>query len=474
MTKNKRKLVMLLVFVMLFSLIPTAGIAKRHASRDIKIVVGDYFVMSDVHPFIENDRTFVPIRFIAEELGYNVRWEQATKKVYITSGNTTIVLTIGSHVAQVNGVNQTLDAAATLRDDRTFVPLRFIAENMGEQVDYNPEGRVAYVNSPNIVINQYFDIKYYAGNNQPIILNVSYNPDTNMVKDKATGREAPVPDDKTAAEFVDDVFENKDNDQWKNRVFEGEAPVREEKIPDLEGYWYIAYAEDYGYEKYSITLEKVEEGVYNAVVESKYPGFHAIARTQGFYEPNGNLLSLQGTDDYEVFEGSFVSKPFKNSDLVYHSDNNTLVYEGITVFVKGEEPSTTTSTSSTSVPQDKQLIDENYVAPDRNDFIVGTWWGLGYNGDVYYDSYFMFTHIGENGYEYSNRSAYGTDSELITKGYATYLPEYDALHIEESHSTSLATGIFDYDFSTIENYYYFTDDTHFYLSGNDKVNFSKY
>ncbi|HHV30448.1 copper amine oxidase N-terminal domain-containing protein [Acetivibrio mesophilus] len=94
-----------------------------------------------VAPFISNGRTLVPFRAIFEELGYSVDWDDATKTVTATYKGNVIKLTIGSNKAVVDGYEVPLDIAPTIVDSNTVVPLRFVAENSGSFVDWNPEDK---------------------------------------------------------------------------------------------------------------------------------------------------------------------------------------------------------------------------------------------------------------------------------------------------------------------------------------------
>jgi GH25 family lysozyme M1 (1,4-beta-N-acetylmuramidase) len=93
----------------------------------------------DVAPFTIQNRTMVPIRFITETLGAKVDWNPSTQAVTITMPNVTIILTIGQKMATINGNPVSLDAPAQLFNNRTFVPIRFISENLGLHIDYNSD-----------------------------------------------------------------------------------------------------------------------------------------------------------------------------------------------------------------------------------------------------------------------------------------------------------------------------------------------
>ncbi|NLB81193.1 MAG: copper amine oxidase N-terminal domain-containing protein [Clostridiaceae bacterium] len=91
---------------------------------------------NDVAPLIKNDRTMLPARFVAESLGATVAWIEAEQKVTITKDDITIVIYIDSEKAYVNDKEVTLDSPAFIENDRTYTPLRFVAENLGATVDW--------------------------------------------------------------------------------------------------------------------------------------------------------------------------------------------------------------------------------------------------------------------------------------------------------------------------------------------------
>lgn len=105
---------------------------------DRKQVQGD--VPAWLNP--ETGRTLVPIRFVAEALGAKVTWTpDKPNEVLIERDGLTIHFFIGDDKATVNGKVVGLDQPSILKDDRTLVPLRFIAEAFGAKVDWvGPNG----------------------------------------------------------------------------------------------------------------------------------------------------------------------------------------------------------------------------------------------------------------------------------------------------------------------------------------------
>ena len=92
---------------------------------------------NDVAPVIKGDRAYLPVRFIAENLGATVEWNKDTRTVTITKDDIKIVITIGAETAIVNGETITLDYPAFIENDRTYTPIRFVAEKLGCEVLWN-------------------------------------------------------------------------------------------------------------------------------------------------------------------------------------------------------------------------------------------------------------------------------------------------------------------------------------------------
>ena len=90
-------------------------------------------------PYVENGTTLVPLRVITEAFGAQVDWEEATQGITLTFADIVIKLNIGSKECQVNGVTTALLEAPQLKGDTTMVPLRFISENFGADVQYDEE-----------------------------------------------------------------------------------------------------------------------------------------------------------------------------------------------------------------------------------------------------------------------------------------------------------------------------------------------
>ena len=98
-----------------------------------------YFNNADY--FIKNSRTMLPIRIVAENLGAHVGWNNALRKVTIEKSGIYIEIFIDSAYAKVNGKTVILDSPAFIQNDRTYLPIRFIAENLGATVLWDDYSR---------------------------------------------------------------------------------------------------------------------------------------------------------------------------------------------------------------------------------------------------------------------------------------------------------------------------------------------
>jgi len=124
----------------------TVGLLPAQAAT-IPIYIQGKQVKPDTPPIMQNDRTFVPIRYIAESFGAKVNWNEQAQQVTIDSGNTHIVLHIGNRIAQKNGTDIELDVAPFIKNNRTYVPLRFISETLGHYVDWDATEQAVYIDT---------------------------------------------------------------------------------------------------------------------------------------------------------------------------------------------------------------------------------------------------------------------------------------------------------------------------------------
>lgn len=102
----------------------------------------------DTPPVIKEGRTLIPVRAITEGLGAELDYNQETKEVTIVKDGTTIVLTLGTNTALVNGEEVALDVKSSLLNNRTYVPLRFIMETFGLKTEWDQDSETIDITDP--------------------------------------------------------------------------------------------------------------------------------------------------------------------------------------------------------------------------------------------------------------------------------------------------------------------------------------
>ncbi|WP_051688190.1 copper amine oxidase N-terminal domain-containing protein [Desulfofalx alkaliphila] len=115
-------------------LILTAIVEEIAAEDELILVVNGDIMITDINPYIKDNRTVAPVRFVAEELGGAVDWVEPNR-VCITKGDKVIQMHIGENSFKVNGEDKSLDVVPFIEDGRTMVPVRFVAEQLGATVE---------------------------------------------------------------------------------------------------------------------------------------------------------------------------------------------------------------------------------------------------------------------------------------------------------------------------------------------------
>jgi len=120
------------LILVLFVLAPDAVYAETSVNVTID---GQRVNFPDRGPAVIDGRTLVPVRGVFEALGFDVSWNQNTQQATLT-GNTVVVLTIGSSTFTAGGTSHSLDVPARIIDGRTMLPIRAVLESTGFQVDW--------------------------------------------------------------------------------------------------------------------------------------------------------------------------------------------------------------------------------------------------------------------------------------------------------------------------------------------------
>lgn len=106
------------------------------------IELNDNILGFETAPQIEDGRTLVPMRFLFEQIGADVKWDGATKTATASLDNTAVTFSIDNTAVKINNAPAKMDVPARLINDKTMVPLRFLSEELGYDVKWDEDTRV--------------------------------------------------------------------------------------------------------------------------------------------------------------------------------------------------------------------------------------------------------------------------------------------------------------------------------------------
>jgi len=139
MFKKSSKFICVLLVILLFTSLTV------NAQQPIRVFLDGGQLNFDVLPTTIDGRTMVPMRVIFEELGAEVQWDEATRTITATRDDVIVQTTLGNRNVQVNGNRMTIDVAPVTINGRTLVPLRFVSEAFGAEVEWNANARTVSI-----------------------------------------------------------------------------------------------------------------------------------------------------------------------------------------------------------------------------------------------------------------------------------------------------------------------------------------
>jgi hypothetical protein len=130
-----------------FSLALCFSVPCAASYKQIKVTLDGKELNFTSQPFIYNSRTMVQMRPIFESLSFKINWDDSTKTVTAKKDGLKIKLTADSNKAYINGEKINMDTRPVIKNDYVYVPLRFIAESTGCNVNWDSGTYTAAITS---------------------------------------------------------------------------------------------------------------------------------------------------------------------------------------------------------------------------------------------------------------------------------------------------------------------------------------
>lgn len=145
--KKAGQRVLLLLLLPLFLLSLAGHEAAAAAASSGKIVMDSKELALPKGVVVENvnGSVMIPLRVVVENLGFEVKWEQATRKVTVQQDGKSVQLAVGSKTAEADGVSLALNAAPKQIGGTVLVPIRFVGEQFGLSVGWDNTDKTVYL-----------------------------------------------------------------------------------------------------------------------------------------------------------------------------------------------------------------------------------------------------------------------------------------------------------------------------------------
>lgn len=263
---------------------------KDYKVKEAGVLINEDSLKTDFSPYIKEGRTFVPIREITEKLGADVKWNGKDKSIKITLNGDVINMQIDNSKVTVNDKKIELDRAQApqlalyskpRKETKTMVPLRFISETFGYNVDWNNDkvrAEISTVKSNSIVE----DDKNKIENNKNSLDNKNFKNKNNKKKTQKSKNSKVNSKSIFDDNFFQSNVEKKETKNIKNQINKGnEDKIFEEADLDIKE------------KKNRVIKDKIEiNGKLNIVIDPGHGGKDsgAIAVDGYTYEKDLNLL----------------------------------------------------------------------------------------------------------------------------------------------------------------------------------------
>ncbi len=142
-----------ILLILLQNIMPATAKADINFDTPITMTVNKTLIRMDTEPFLYEGTTFVPIRFVSHAIGADeVTWDEKTATALIRYGAKTIQLPKDKQYALVNGKKVSVPEGTKLVSNRIYVPVRFVSEQLGCQVDWVKETYTVNIQKPGVTV----------------------------------------------------------------------------------------------------------------------------------------------------------------------------------------------------------------------------------------------------------------------------------------------------------------------------------
>lgn len=172
MEENKMKKKLLIALISLGMVFNTCAFTS-YADDGITVTLNGDKIEFDVQPQLIDNRTMVPLRKIFEAMGAVVDWDDNTQTVTATKDSERVIATINNKNVYISGETKILDVPPMVVNDRTLVPVRFVAESFGANVDWVDNTQTVVIRTADSTISKsltfvsdpsgYFEVNYVNG-----------------------------------------------------------------------------------------------------------------------------------------------------------------------------------------------------------------------------------------------------------------------------------------------------------------------
>ncbi|WP_058300273.1 stalk domain-containing protein [Gorillibacterium timonense] len=143
-TKTRRFVLVTTASILLLTTVPAIGFAGSNQSS-ISVVINERKQQYDQSPVLLNGSVMVPLRSVFQSLEANVTYDSKTRTIKSNKGEISVSLQVGSKIAKVNGKEVTLSQPATSINNSTYVPIRFVSEALGAEVKWDSKNNIVFI-----------------------------------------------------------------------------------------------------------------------------------------------------------------------------------------------------------------------------------------------------------------------------------------------------------------------------------------